>query len=110
MQLMYGNLYRSVEALQLNTFSRLSIRYVSGPMMKSSIRPRSSRRTMNESLPLFDDSCMKDFAPILRLNGAGRRYLKKDGQGSVVSRGVDVLSAVMISTVSFTFAGESVAL
>jgi hypothetical protein len=65
---------------------------------------------MNESLPLFDDSCMGDFAPILRLNGAGRRYLKKDGHGSVVSERVDVLSAVMTSTVSFTFAGESIAL
>jgi hypothetical protein len=48
-----------------------------------------------ESLPRLDsaDPRMRDVHSILRLNGAGRRYLK-DGHGSVVSEGVGVLSAV----------------
>jgi hypothetical protein len=39
------------------------------------------------------DDCTGDLYSILRLNGAGRRYLL-DGQGAVVSKGVGVLSAV----------------
>jgi hypothetical protein len=48
-----------------------------------------------ESLHELDswDNRMEDLRSILRLNKAGRRYLL-DGHGSVVSKGVGVLSAV----------------
>jgi hypothetical protein len=53
------------------------------------------KKSALESLPNF---CQKDLAgdagagAILRLNGAGRRYLIEDG--SIISKGVKVLSAV----------------
>jgi hypothetical protein len=47
-----------------------------------------------ESIPALDsDDRMRDLRSILRLNGAGREYLL-DGQGSIVSKGVGVLSTV----------------
>jgi hypothetical protein len=47
-----------------------------------------------ERLPILDwDARMEDLRSILRLNGAGRRYLL-DGRASFVSKGVDVLSTV----------------
>jgi hypothetical protein len=65
-------------------------------MMKANKWPRSSRKNyVLESLPDIDfenEDEAGDVSAILRLNEAGRRYLIEDG--SFVSRGVKVLSAV----------------
>jgi hypothetical protein len=90
-----------VEALQLNkTLKTLRICYGTPTLTDDEVKHLTSVVKKNyglESLvPLDIDSLdvrLGDLRSILRLNGAGRGYLK-DGHGSVVSKGVGVLSAV----------------
>jgi hypothetical protein len=90
---------RAVEALQLNkTIKTLCINYGTQKLTDDDAKHLTSVVKKNyrlNSLPGLDssDDRTKDLRSILRLNEAGRGYLP-DGHGSVVSRGVDVLSAV----------------
>jgi hypothetical protein len=89
----------AVEALQLNkTLKTLRLRYARPNLTDDEVKHLTSVVKKNyrlESLPELDSSDVRmwDLHSILRLNEAGRRYLK-DGHGSVVSEGVGVLSAV----------------
>jgi hypothetical protein len=90
-----------VEALQQNTtLKTLRICYGKQHLTDDEVKHLSAVVNKNyglERLPDTDldssDARRGDFLSILRLNGAGRRYLL-DGHGSVVSKGVGVLSAV----------------
>jgi hypothetical protein len=89
----------AVEVLQLNkTLKTLRLRYGTQNLTDDEAKHLTSIVKKNyglESLPELDssDDRTKDLRSILRLNEAGRRYLP-DGQGSVVSKGVGILSAV----------------
>jgi hypothetical protein len=90
----------AVEALQLNTTLK-TLRvccFTPNNMTDDEARHLTSVVKKNyglESLPELNpsDDRTGDLRSILRLNRAGRRYLP-DGHGSVVSKGVGVLSAV----------------
>jgi hypothetical protein len=88
-----------VEALQLNkSVKTLRLRFCTPKLTDDEVEHLTAVVKKNyglESLPFLDSSDvrMEELHSILRLNGAGRRYLK-DGHGSIVSKGVDVLSAV----------------
>jgi hypothetical protein len=88
-----------VEALQLNkTLKTLHICYYTPKLTDDEVKHLTSVVKKNyglESLPFLDSSDVRmgDLRSILRLNGAGRGYLL-GGRGSVVSKGVDVLSGV----------------
>jgi hypothetical protein len=60
--------------------------------MKTNGRAHSRKNYALESLQKLSGEATKRCGAILRLNGAGRRYLIEDG--SSISKGVDVLSAV----------------
>jgi hypothetical protein len=88
-----------VEALQLNkTLKTLILRFCTPKLTDDEVKHLMSAIKKNyglESLPFLDSSDVRmgDLRSILRLNGAGRGYLL-DGHGSIVSKGVGVLSAV----------------
>jgi hypothetical protein len=89
----------AVEALQLNkTLKTLCISYGTKKLTDDEAKHLTSIVKKNyrlESLPELDssDDRTKDLRSILRLNEAGRGYLP-DGHGSVISKGLGVLSAV----------------
>jgi hypothetical protein len=89
----------AIEALQLNkTLKTLCICYDTQNLTDDEAKHLTSIVKKNyrlESLPELDSSDVRmgDLHSILRLNEAGRRYLL-DGHGSVVSKGVGVLSTV----------------
>jgi hypothetical protein len=87
-----------VEALQLNKTLKTLRLYDGHPQLTNDeVKHLTSVIKKNyglESISAFVlDDRLGDLRSILRLNGAGREYLL-DGQGSVVSKGVGVLSAV----------------
>jgi predicted RNA-binding protein len=88
-----------VEALQLNkSLKTLRVCYGTQNLTDDEVKHLTSVVKKNyvlESLTDLEssDARMGDLRSIFRLNAAGRRYLT-DGHGSVVSRGVGVLSAV----------------
>jgi hypothetical protein len=91
----------AVEALHSNkTLKTLHIRYSNGTPTLTDDEGKHLTSVVKkkyglESLPEVEssDDRMEDLRSILRLNSAGRRYLL-DGHGSIVSKGVGVLSAV----------------
>jgi hypothetical protein len=85
-----------VEALQLNnTLKTLRVCYGTQNLTDDEVKHLTSvvKEKLRRSSRLDFSDDRTRLASILRLNGAGRRYLK-DGHGSVVSKGVGVLSAV----------------
>jgi hypothetical protein len=88
-----------ISALQLNTtlktldfrssFKRISLTDSEANQLVSTLRKNYGLERLEPDFPCTDDGTVK---AILRLNRAGRRYLIKDG--SSISKGVDVLSAV----------------
>jgi hypothetical protein len=92
-------LIAAVDAIQLNkTLKILRICYGTQNLTDDEAKHLTSIVKTNyrlESLPELDssDDRTKDLRSILRLNETGRGYLP-DGHGSVVSKGVSVLSAV----------------
>jgi hypothetical protein len=89
----------AIEALKLNkTLKNLSVCYGIQNLTDDEAKHLTSVVKKNHGLECLpdlnsSDNRMGDLHSILRLNGAGRRYLL-DGHGSILSKGVGVLSAV----------------